>query len=148
MMTKSIRWGAAVVLGLGSLAGCGGAALPARAQTDAVAAVRSAEALGSTDTPTASYQLELARGELRTADAFIRDGHMEQARASLESAKVDAELAMALRREDQARTAALASREHMEEQRRADGTSTTTVVVPVMAPTTTTTVTTTTESQE
>ncbi len=95
-------------------AGCGGAQPPTRAQSDAVAAVRSAEALDASATPASAYQLELARGEMQQADALIRQGRMEQARDVLERAKADAELAMALRREAQARDEAQDAHEHLD----------------------------------
>ncbi len=131
---------ATMVGGLCMFAGCGGAAPPTHAQTDAVAAVRSADELGSTETPLASYQLELARGELQQAEVFIHDGHMQQAQDALESAKADAELAMALRREAQARATAAAAHEHMDELRTGEAVTS----GGTAAPSTTTTVTTTT----
>lgn len=99
---------------VGWCAGCGGAQPPMRAQSDAVAAVRSAEALDAAETPASAYQLELARGEMQQADALIRQGRMEAARDVLERAKADAELAMALRREAQAREEAEAAHEHLD----------------------------------
>lgn len=103
-----------------AMAGCGGAAPPIHAQTDAVAAVRSADALGATETPMASYQLELARGELTQGQTLMNEGHNQQAQEILERAKADAELAMALRREAQARATAQASHEHVDQLRRDD----------------------------
>lgn len=102
---------------VGAVAGCGGAPLPTHAQTDAVAAVRSAEALGAQSTPAAAYQLELAHGELTQADSMIQHGQMEEATRLLERAKADANLAMALRREDEARTSAQATHSHIDQMR-------------------------------
>ena len=86
-----------------------------------MAAVRSAEALGAASTPVAAYQLELANGELRQAETLIHDGHNEQARDALECAKADADLAMALRREDEARVAATHSHEQIDQLRTGEG---------------------------
>lgn len=146
---------AAVTLGLGIVAGCGGAPPPMHAQTDAVAAVRAAEALESASTPAAAYHLELARGELTEAETLMHQGHNEQAQAVLERAKADAQLAQALRREDQAREQASAAHSHIDQLRVQDSetsggavpsstTITTTTATPpaTPAPTTTTTVTT------
>ncbi|MBN8613939.1 MAG: hypothetical protein J0L92_25300, partial [Deltaproteobacteria bacterium] len=73
-------WLVGVAGGLLIAAGCGGSPPPTRAQTDAVAAVRSAEALEADQTPAAAYQLELARGQVREADTLIRRGDMDRAR--------------------------------------------------------------------
>ena len=130
-----------------AMAGCGGVAVPTHAQTDAVAAVQSADALGATETPTASYQLELARGELAQAQTAMNDGHNAQAQDLLERAKADAELAMALRREAQARTTATAAHEHVDQLRRDDTATSggmTTAAAPSPTTPTTTTITTTT----
>jgi hypothetical protein len=105
-------------------AGCGSAPPPTHAQTDAVAAVRSAETINAEQTPGAAYQLELARGELDQAHSLIEHGRMDEARRLLERAKADAELAVALRREDAARTTAMETHEHIDQMRDAElGTS-------------------------
>lgn len=116
---KAIRTGCLLALASVTwvVAGCGGAAPPTHAQTEAVAAVRSAETLGADQTPAAAYQLELAQGELQQADALIQRGHMDEARRVLERAKADAQLAQALRREDQVRAAAMEAHEHIDEMR-------------------------------
>lgn len=112
-----IRWfGVAGIAGavVGSLVGgCGGGAVPARAQTDAVAAVRSARELGSENTPSAALELAVADEELSQGTQLIRQGRMDQAERLLVRARADAELAMALRREAQARAEAQESREHI-----------------------------------
>jgi hypothetical protein len=105
-------------------AGCGSAPPPTHAQTDAVAAVRSAETINAEQTPGAAYQLELARGELDQAHSLIEHGRMDEARRLLERAKADAELAVALRREDAARSTAMETHEHIDQMRDAElGTS-------------------------
>ena len=97
--------------------GCGGAAPPIHAQTDAVAAVRAARELGAEGTPQASYHLALADDQVERAADMVARGHNEQAQDLLEFAKADAELAMALQREAAVRAHALETHEHLQEQR-------------------------------
>lgn len=111
-------WVLGVAGGLLIAAGCGSSPPPTRAQTDAIAAVRSAEALDAESTPAAAYQLELARGQVREGETLMRRGEMDRARTALERAKADADLAVALRREAQARAAAEAAHEHIDTLRR------------------------------
>jgi hypothetical protein len=102
-------------------AGCGGAQPPTRSQADAVAAVRSAREVGAEATPQASYHLALADDAVREADTLIRQGRMEQAQMVLDRAKADAELAIALRREDAVRVDADEAHQRIESLRESDG---------------------------
>lgn len=108
--TKVRAMGAVLVFA----AGCGGSGVPLRGQADAIAAVRSAESVGAEGTPQASYHLELANEQLAEADELLVQDRREAAEAALVRAKADAELAIALRREAQARDAAQQSREHVQ----------------------------------
>src|SRR5690606_6802963 len=84
-------------IALGALGnGCGGAAVPVAAQTDATAAVRAAEAVGADGQPAAAYHLELANEQLATAEELIDRGQMERAERVLRRAEADAQLAVAL----------------------------------------------------
>lgn len=83
-------------------AACGGADLPLRNETSAVAAIRSADELGAEHVPVAAFHLELAREQLRQARAFFGDDENELATGCLRRAQVDAELAIALSREEHA----------------------------------------------
>lgn len=105
--------GLLVIAGL-SLAGCGGAAPPVRAQSDASAALRAAQEVGAEQTPQAAYHLELAREQIRTADALIERGRMDDASRALMRAKADAELAISLSRESDARRSAEQTRGHID----------------------------------
>lgn len=96
--------------------GCGHAAVPVRAQTDAVVAVRAAREIGVENTPEASYHLALADDEMREAQELIRQGRMDAAERVLMRAKVDAELAMALHREAEVRAHAAAAHGVIEER--------------------------------
>ena len=102
MHWKSITMGA-LALACGSALGCGGAAAPTAQRTDTMAALRSAEEVGAAGTPDASLHLQLAREQVSQADELIRVGHMQEAEEVLVRAKADAELAIALTREDDAR---------------------------------------------
>jgi hypothetical protein len=87
------------------LSGC--MSVAERVHADAQQAVRKAEALGSADTPSAAYELALARSELARGEQFAGRGEPDWASQLFERAKADADLAIALHREDQARSAAL-----------------------------------------
>ncbi|HJL15329.1 MAG TPA: DUF4398 domain-containing protein [Sandaracinaceae bacterium LLY-WYZ-13_1] len=84
-------------------AGCGGAAVPTTARTDATAAVHTAREMDAAQQPEAAYHLELADEQLAEAEAHIDEGRMQEAERLLERAEADAELAVALTR--RARTA-------------------------------------------
>lgn len=106
---------AACALGIAAAAaaGCGGASPPLRAQAETLAAVRSAEDVGASRSPEASYHLELANEQVAQAEQLIARGRMEDAERTLERAKADAELAIALSREAEARADAEQTREHI-----------------------------------
>ncbi|WP_236519560.1 DUF4398 domain-containing protein [Sandaracinus amylolyticus] len=95
-------------------AGCGGAPPPTRAQAEAIAAVRSAEAIGAQEQPQAAYHLELAREQVRSAERLIQDGRMQEAGGALMRAKADADLASALTNEADTRNQAAEVREQVE----------------------------------
>ena len=98
--------------GLLSVAGCGGAAVPTAARTDATAAVRSAREVGAEQQPQASYYLELADEQIAQAEELIEAGRMQRAELVLRRAEADAELAIAL-----TRTAAVAEQAQQSTER-------------------------------
>jgi hypothetical protein len=98
-------------------AGCGGTALPVRAQTDALASVRTARALGADTTPQASLHLALADDQIRQAERLIQQGRNDAAQRVLERAKADADLAIALQREEEVRAHAVSTQQQMEHTR-------------------------------
>jgi hypothetical protein len=80
--------------------GCGGTyAVPAQHLADTQSAERSATELGAANQPKARLYLQLAHEQLVAANAAIRDGDNERADGLLARAKSDAELAIALTRE-------------------------------------------------
>ncbi len=87
--------------------GCG-ASYPAPTQhlADAQSAERSAAELGAANQPRAQLHLQLAREQIGMANASIRDGDNEKADRMLVRAKSDAELAIALTREEGAKAGA------------------------------------------
>ena len=73
---------------------------------DAESAVRSARELGAASKSSAQLNLKLADEQIVQAKASVRDGENERADLQLIRAQADAELSLALAREEDARTAA------------------------------------------
>jgi hypothetical protein len=106
MSTRAVCW--SVVLGLVTAA-CGGAAAPNERVTSATAAVRAAEVAGAPGNPEASLMLKRAQEGLTKAKALMADGNNEEASRVLQRAEADAELALNLAREAQAKAQAQAA---------------------------------------
>ncbi len=116
-MTRTQWSNALVAAALVSSSACAAGAAPARARTDAAAAVRAAHELGVGDTPEAALHMAFAEEAVAEGESLIRSGQMESAERALLRAHADAELAMALRREAMALAEAAQSHSHVEEQR-------------------------------
>jgi hypothetical protein len=86
-----------------ALAGCASNPLPPARVTDTQASIAAADAVGAANNPRAALHLKLAREQLQQGEALLRDGDDDEARLVLERARIDAELALALTREEQAR---------------------------------------------
>ena len=87
--------------------GCAGSYPPPTQQmADVEAANRSATELGAQSNPRAQLHLKLADEELKQAKSSMADDDNEMATSLLMRAKADAELAIALTREDNAKTQA------------------------------------------
>jgi len=83
---------------------CGGSyPVPQQKLADAEAAHRSARELGAEQKTAAQLNLKLAEEGIATARAQIKDGENERAESTLLRAKADAELALALAREHDAK---------------------------------------------
>jgi hypothetical protein len=81
-------------------AACGAAApVPAGQLTETQAAIRAAEEVGAPGVPKAALHLKMAKDQLQTAQALMSQEDNEQAKMTLDRARVDAELALALARE-------------------------------------------------
>ncbi|MFZ5896168.1 MAG: DUF4398 domain-containing protein [Myxococcota bacterium] len=87
-------------------AACSSRNAPPAASADAKAAISAAEAVGAQSEPQAALHLKLARDQTTKADALARDGKDEEARAMIERAKIDAELALVLTRDASVRAQA------------------------------------------
>jgi len=79
-------------------AGCGGSE-PLRSE-NTTSGIRAAEELGAHQSPRASLHLQLAKEELGHAEALAKEGETERAESMLTRAEADAQLAVALSRED------------------------------------------------
>lgn len=87
--------------------GCGASVpVPTQRMADAESAARSARELGAATKSTAQLNLKLADEQIAQAKISVRDGENERADLQLIRAKADAELSLALAREEDARTAA------------------------------------------
>jgi hypothetical protein len=84
-------------------AGCASAPLKTEASTSGI---RAAEEVGAADVPQASLHLQLAKEELGSAQKLAANDEKEKADSMLMRAEADAELAVALSREDAEKTEA------------------------------------------
>lgn len=81
--------------------GCGGAAPPTERMTTAEAAIRGAQELGAARQPRAALHLKLAQEQSDKARQLMEDGYNDRAELALRRAQADAELAIALTKEQQ-----------------------------------------------
>ena len=89
------------------LLGCGASfPVPAQSLADAQSAERSAMELGAANQPKAQLHLQLAHEQIAQANAAIKNGDNERANGLLLRARSDAELAIALTRDQSAKTGA------------------------------------------
>jgi hypothetical protein len=87
--------------------GCGASyPVPAQSLADAQSAERSAAELGAASQPKAQLHLQLAHEQIGQASVAIKAGDNERADSLLRRARSDAELAIALTRDQTARTEA------------------------------------------
>src|SRR5689334_12152612 len=85
------------------LAACASAPLPAERVASAESAVRAAKEVGSDQVPKAQLMVKLAQDQIVRAKKLADEGDTEEAVSLLTRATADAELALALAREEQAR---------------------------------------------
>lgn len=97
--------GLCTVVGLLAM-GCGGAAAPNTQLTSAEAAVRAAEQAGAQELPRGELHLKYARDAVTEARALMEEKENERATLLLERAIVDADLALALAEDEEARVRA------------------------------------------
>jgi len=73
--------------------------VPAAQVTDTQAAIRSAEEVGAPNVPKAALHLKMAKDQMQTAQDLMAHVDNEQSKMTLDRARVDAELALALAKE-------------------------------------------------
>jgi outer membrane murein-binding lipoprotein Lpp len=107
---------AAAVVATAIVAGC---ATSAPLQTEAsTSGIRAAQEVGAAEVPRASLHLQLAKEELAHAEKLAENDEQEMAKSMLMRAEADAELAVALSREDAEKAECLAAMERVRKLRR------------------------------
>lgn len=91
------------------MAGCASNPVPPARVTDTQASISAADAVGAANNPRAALHLKLAREQLAQGEKLLRDGDDEEARLVIDRARMDAELALALTRSEQAKAEARAA---------------------------------------
>jgi len=99
---KGIQWASSIV-GIGVIA-CASAPAPYEREASWGAAIRAANEVGAAQVPQAALHLKLAQEQLDKAKAQMKDGDNAQAAYTLLRCQADAELALALARENKTRT--------------------------------------------
>jgi len=79
---------------------CGSSEVPAKQLAETEAGIRAANELGAQDNPKAALQLKLAKDGLQRAQEQSKDGDNDRARATLEEAQADAELAVLMAKQE------------------------------------------------
>jgi hypothetical protein len=101
---------AGFVAGVGLMAlACGSAPQPTERLATAQAAVRAAKEVGAKDVPQAQLHAQLAEEQVAQAQKMIENGDNERAEMVLRRATADAELAVALSRENESQKQAEAA---------------------------------------
>jgi hypothetical protein len=100
--------------GLVFMTACASFPPPTDSMSNAVASVRGAEEVGAADVPAAKLQLQLAREEVAKAEALLAEGENESAHYQALRASNDADLAIALVREDEARENAKTAKQRVQ----------------------------------
>lgn len=113
---STIRRPIAVALcgGLVLVSACASFPPPTESMATAIASVRGAEEVGAADVPAAALQLQLAREEVEKAKTLLDDGENESAHYQALRASNDADLAIALVRQDEAREVAQTAKQRVE----------------------------------
>ena len=90
------------VFAAAATAGCSAAPVPNSRLASTQAAIRGAREVGAASVPEASLHLKFSEEQITQAKAMIAEGDNEQADVALQQAQADAELALALTRENTA----------------------------------------------
>jgi hypothetical protein len=92
---------AAIAMGAMWLLGCASGPVPVAQMARTQAAIRTADEVGADKLPRAAYHLQLAKEESEHAREVIAKGERRQAASLLDRAEADANLSVALARENQ-----------------------------------------------
>jgi len=107
-----------LILFVSVAAACGGAPLPSDHLVAAEAAIRGAREVGANATPPrAALHLQLAEEQVERAKRYISESQNERAELMLRQAQADAELAIALARNDEMRKRLGAARAKLDRMR-------------------------------
>jgi pyridoxal biosynthesis lyase PdxS len=98
---RSVQVAAGIIGLIGS--GCGGAPPPDQRLTESQAAVRAAQEVGAETVPQSALHLKLAQEQVDKSKRLMNDGDNEEADLVLQRAQADAELAIALAKEETTR---------------------------------------------
>ena len=107
-------FGLLVFTSISSSIGCASFPGADESVTDAMASVRGAEEVGAADIPDAALKLQLAREELEAAQALLEERDEERAYYTAKRASEDADLAIALVRENEARKSSSTATERVQ----------------------------------
>lgn len=97
-------------LAIGGAVGCGRAAVPTEKLADSRSAIRAAEEVGADRYTDASIHLKLAKDRLSIAERLIREGDADRAAWYLSESQADADLALAMARNQEEQAAATNAR--------------------------------------
>jgi hypothetical protein len=95
-------------------AACGQSQVPAQQMAQSQSAIRAASEVGAENQPQAALHLKMAKDREARAEKLSREGDNESAKALLEEAQVDADLALALARKQQAETSSEQAKSQLE----------------------------------
>jgi hypothetical protein len=113
---RSLARVASLFLALCGLCACGGGYPEPRTQlVDSEASLRAADTAGAESGPQSALHLKRAREQIASAKALIADGDFERADWTLKRAQVDADLALALAKEDSKKKEAEDAKEKLDE---------------------------------
>jgi hypothetical protein len=101
--------------GLWALSACASSEPPIKQLADAQASIRAANELGADQSPEAALHVKLARDRVERAQALNREGEHEQAKHALEEADHDAEVAVALLKQQASEDRAAAAKQKADE---------------------------------
>jgi hypothetical protein len=94
---------------------CGSSTLPQARVVEAESEIKAAETIGAASHPRAALHLKLAREGVASANSLAKDAEEELANLALQRAQIDAELAVALTQEAQAKQRAVAAQRRITE---------------------------------